>query len=326
MAGEKPKESDAEQPSSETTDQPAEDNGPRVAPKAVSEIPGVNEANAPFRGLIGAGIGTGIAGSLEGTKKFLPLIPNLINQVKSQPIDMNKPVSRAALQNWLNSMLMSNSQNVKLPVSELEKLTGKQIRTMSELGEAYKEIQEVKDKVVSKPMVKMVEGRPGVFEQTGRMTSSTVPGRPAIDLSPYEVKATGPIRQAVGRQLQTAGEVVKSTLPSIGRIGLGAAGGANAVMTGYDAWEMAEKLRKEKNPSWVDWARLASKTAATAGGGLSMLPFGITQAAGFGLQAPEMIWSGAESLGNAMKNADKDQVNQALSNVDATGVPLGGLP
>jgi hypothetical protein len=297
----------------------------KPAPKG---LPGETDPYAFMGGVTGALV----ASHVEGGKKLLPLIPNLINKVGGQAIDVNKPVSRMALQNWLNSMLQSNSQNVKLPVSELEKLTGKKIRTMGELGEAYKDIQELKEQKVTKPMVKLVEGRPGVFEQTGRMTTSTVPGRAPIDLTPYEVKG-GPLRQAVGRQMQTAGEVAKSVVPSVGRIGLGGLGGANAAVNAYDAWEMAQKLKEMKDPRWYDYLRLGTKTAATAGGIASMFPLGITQVVGAGLQAPEAaislgenIYEGAKELNKRRKEATKEDTDRMLMNVDSMGNPMGGLP
>ena len=92
------------------------------------------------------------------------------------------------------------------------------------------------------------------------------------------------------------------------------------------------KLYRQKDPSWVDWARLASKTASTVGGAMSMAPFGITQAFGAALQAPELVWSGLESLNNARENATKEQTDRALTDVDPMGnavfipMPMGGLP
>jgi hypothetical protein len=299
----------------------AVDDTIKPAPKG---LPGETDPYA----VIGGVVGTSLASGTETGKRLLPLIPNLINKVGGQTIDVNKPASRMALQNWLNSMLQSNSQNVKLPVSELEKLTGKKIRTMGELGDAYKDIQELKEQKVTKPMVKLVEGRPGVFEQTGRMTTSTVPGRAPIDLSPYEVKG-GPLRQAIGRQMQTAGEVTKSIVPSIGRIGLGGLGGANAAVNAYDAWEMAQKLKAEKDPSWLDYARLATKTMATAGGALSMVPLGYSQVIGAGLQAPEaaislgeQAYGGLKALNERRKTATKEDTDRMLMNVDPMGNPM----
>ena len=308
----------------EAPSEPAGEEGERVAPKNTSEIPGVSEANKPFYGVVGGVTGAGVAGGVETGKKIIPLVPNILNQLGGNEVNPNNPVSRASLQRYLNSQI---AENLRLPVTELEKVSGAgKIRTMKEVQNALTAIQAVEEKKVAKPMVKLVPGRPGVFEHTGRFTTSTTPGKPPIDLSPYEVKPSGPIRQAVGRQLQTAGEVGKSVLPSIGRVGFGALGGANAMMTGYDAWEMAQKLYRQKDPSWVDWARLASKTASTVGGAMSMAPFGITQAFGAALQAPELVWSGLESLNNARENATKEQTDRALTNVDPMGNPIGGLP
>ena len=73
------------------------------------------------------------------------------------------------------------------------------------------------------------------------------------------------------------------------------------MMSGYDAYELAQKIKKEKEQGikhdtilglTPDEWRLASKSAATVGGGLSMLPFGVTQLGGLALQAPEMAISG----------------------------------
>lgn len=316
-------EKNPEAPSDEVKPKPAEeDDTIKPPPKG---LPGETDPYAFIGGVTGATI----AGHVETGKKLLPLIPNLINKMGGQSIDMNKPVSRMALQNWLNSMLQSNNQNVRLPVSELEKLTGKQIRTMGELGDAYKAIQAVEEQKVTKPMVKMVEGRPGVFEQTGRMTSSTIPGREAIDLSPYEVKSKGPLSRAVGQQMQTAREVVNSALPSVGKVAIGGLGGANAAMQGYDAWEMAQKLKAMKDPRWTDYARLATKTMATAGGALSMVPLGISQPIGLALQAPEAaislgenLYEGSKELAKRRKEATRQDVDRMLMNVDSMGNPI----
>lgn len=306
-----------------------EDNKIKSADDTIKPAPkGLPGETDPYA-VIGGVAGTTIASSAETAKRILPLIPNLINKMGGQSIDINKPVSRMALQNWLNSMLQSNSQNVRLPVSELERITGKQIRTMGELGEAYRAIQAVEEQKVTKPMVKMVEGRPGVFEQTGRMTSSTIPGREAVDLTPYEVKSKGPLTRAVGQQMQTAGEVVRSALPSVGRVALGGLGGANAAVQGYDAWELAQKLKENKNPSWKDYGRVGTKSMAALGGALSTIPLGITQPVGFALQAPEAAialgesaYQGAKELTRRRKEATREDVDRMLTNVDPMGNPM----
>lgn len=288
-------------------------------------IPASSAAGSPpntIMGVIGGVTGAGLASSIETGKQILPLIPNLINKMSGNAIDMNKPVSKQALQSWLNSMLQSNGQKVKLPISELEKLTNTKIRTMGEVGDAYKQIQELKEQKTTKPMVKMVEGRPGVFEQTGRMTTSTIPGRPAIDLTPYEVKQTGPVRQAIGNQMETAGSFVKGALPSVSRIGVGALGGALAGSQLYDAFE---QYKKEGQGLHMPSARNAAQFASGAGGALSMLPFGVTQGVGLALQAPELAYQGYEglkALNERRKNATKEDTDRMLMSVDLMGNPM----
>jgi hypothetical protein len=303
------------EPPEDNTIKPSADDTIKPPPKG---LPGETDPYAVIGGVTGATIASGT----ETAKRILPLIPNLINKMGGQSIDMNKPVSRMALQNWLNSMLQSNNQNVRLPVSELERITKKQIRTMGELGEAYRSLQAVEEQKVTKPMVKMVEGRPGVFEQTGRMTTSTIPGREAVDLKPYEVKSTGPVRQAIGNQMQTAGEVVKGALPSVGRVGVGALGGALAGSQLYDAFE---QYKKEGQGLHMPSARNAAQFASGAGGALSMLPFGVTQGAGLILQAPELAYQGYEGvkeLNRRRKVATKEDTDRMLTNVDPMGNPM----
>jgi hypothetical protein len=303
------------EPDQDNTIKPPVDDTIKPAPKG---LPGETDPYA----VIGGVVGTSVASGTETAKRILPLIPNLINKMGGQSVDMNKPVSRMALQNWLNSMLQSNNQNVRLPVSELERITGKQIRTMGELGEAYKSIQAIEEQKVTKPMVKMVQGRPGVFEQTGRMTTSTIPGREAIDLKPYEVKSTGPVRQAIGNQMQTAGEVVKGALPSVGRVGVGALGGATAGSQLYDAFE---QYRKEGQGFHLPSPRNAAQFASGVGGALSMLPFGVTQGAGLALQVPELAYQGyegAKELNRRRKTATREDTDRMLMNVDPMGNPM----
>lgn len=297
-----------------------------VKSKFGSDVPGAAEENKPFLGIIGATLGAGTAGSIETGKRLLPLVPNILNRIGGTEVNPNRPVSRASLQRYLNSQI---AENLRLPVSELEKVSGAgKIRTMSEVQNALRAIQAVEEQKITKPMVRMVPGRPSVFEQTGRFTSSTIPGSPGVDLSQYEVKA-GPIRQAVGRQLQTAGEVAGSVLPSAARVGLGALGGAGAVMSGYDAWDMANRLKNDPKAGLSDYGRLAAKTSSALGGALSMLPFGVTQGAGLLMQAPELAYQGYDalsSLNERRKTATKEDVERMLSNVDPMGNPIGGLP
>lgn len=305
----KPPEEKKEAAEADTTLAAQADEGERLGSSRTADIPGEAEQTRKALGVIGGVAGTGTTAAIETTKKLAPLVPNLINTMTGQGVNPAKPVTRASLQRYLNSQL---AENLRLPLSELEKVTGGQkIRTMSEVQTALKALQEVKPERVGKPV--------SVDPTTGmqRKIYTTTPGRPAVDLSKYETKPAGPVRQAVRRELQTAGDVVKSVLPSVGRIGIGGLSAANAMMQGYDAWEMAQKLKAMNDPSWVDYARLATKTMATVGGGLSMLPFAPTQAAGLALQAPEMGIEAYEFFKNRPRGglpADERMTVDAMGN------------
>ena len=269
----------------------AADDGETVKPKESTDIPGVADANRPAIGMIGGVGGAGLSAAMETTKKLAPILPNIINKMTpGVAVNPNLPMSRMGLQRYLNSQI---APNLRLPLTELEKVSGAgKIRTMSEVQTALRAIQAVEEQKVAKPVVKMVPGRPGMFEETGMFRTATTPGRPGVDLTPYEIKS-GPARQAIGRELQTAGEVGRAVLPSVAKVGIGGLGAANAAMQGYDAYELWR--REGMTP------RVASKMAATVGGGLSMLPFGVTQAVGLGLQAPELAWEGYDWLKNRPK-------------------------
>lgn len=320
--GKKEEPAEAPQAAQETAEEPSGgDEGDRLEPTRRQEIPGVSEADKEALRVIGGVGGASTAATIEASKKILPLIPNVVRNVTGRAPNPNDPSSRFSLQRYLNSQI---APNLKLPLSELERLTGNKIRTMSEVQQALDAIKEVKSERVGKTV--STDPRTGQPKQI----FSTTPGKPAVDLSPYETKPTGPLRQAAERELQAGSEFVKSALPSLGRIAIGGLGGLNAATTGYDAYEMAQKLKKANDPSWVDYARLASKSLATVGGGLSIIPAGVTQAVGLGLQAPETVWSGIESgadwLNEARKNATKESTYRALTNVDPMGFPLGNLP
>ncbi|NBT69368.1 MAG: hypothetical protein EBT78_16590, partial [Betaproteobacteria bacterium] len=156
---------------------------------------------------------------------------------------------------------------------------------------------------ITKPVYKPQAYGSKTLIDTGKITPSTIPGKPAIDLSKYTHTPTMATR--VADQAVNAGQVVKGALPSLGRIGLGGFGGAMAGVQGYDAWELAKKIEREKAEGkkqetvmglTPDEWRLASKTAATAGGVASILPFGVTQVGGAILQAPELAWSAYDYL------------------------------
>lgn len=160
------------------------------------EEPSKPTISVPLAGAAGTAIGT-TAGIAAATKKakydaftryVLGIDPNV------DPKILNKPTSRAGLQNWLNSMLAHEGKSVRLPLEKLEEFTGKKIRTMGELGEAYKDIQEIKSERVAK------------FDPTTGMQRkiySHTPGRPGMDLSPYQVSPPTRAAEALdyGRRL-----------------------------------------------------------------------------------------------------------------------------
>jgi hypothetical protein len=89
---------------------------------------------------------------------------------------------------------------------------------------------------------------------------------------------------------------------------------------------MAVKMYEKGDPSWEDWMRLAAKTSSTVGGGLSMLPFGVTQVVGGALQVPDLAVQGydyAKELKERGKNMTREDVNRMSTNVDPMGNPLG---
>lgn len=269
-----------------TWNKPAEE-GQRLASQNTADIPGYSEGIEPFLGIVGAGIGLSAAGALETGKKVAPLIPNVLSRLGSGAPSPTQPMSRVGLQRYLNSQI---APNLRLPLSELEKVTGgEKIRTMSEVQNALTAVKGTPGERVSKTA--SIDPRTG----TPRKVYSYTPGTPAIDLTPYEVAPKGPLASSVGRQISTAADVARAVAPSVARVGLGGLGGASAVMSGYDAAEMYRKMKEQQlrgeEPSFAQKARLASKSAATLGGGLSVLPFGVTQIPGLVLSAPETAWS-----------------------------------
>jgi hypothetical protein len=99
-------------------------------------------------------------------------------------------------------------------------------------------------------------------------------------------------------------------------------GGALAGKQAYDAFD---QYQKEGGGWHVPSGRNAAQFASALGGGLSVLPFGVTQAAGLGLlQAPELAYQGYDALtdlNTRRKAATKEDVDRMLTNVDAMGNP-----
>jgi len=297
----------------------------KIAPSTSSGIeidPSAEETIRQGLGALGASAGLKTTATLEAGKKFAPLLPGVLKTVVGQAADVNSPMTRMSLQRYLNSQI---APSLKLSLTELEKVAGGQkIRTMSEVQNALSAIQAVEERKVAKPLVKMVPGRPGVFEETGKVTTSTTPGRPGVDLSKYEMKPGSPLANAVRREMGTAGEVAKTVAPSVGRIGVGALGGLTAATQGFDAYQLAKALGK-KSPDEItteDMLRLGAKGLSAVGGGLSVLPFGVTQGLGLAAQIPQTGFD----LYDWYKKSASQGLGDATANVDAMGNTLGVSP
>lgn len=286
-----------EKPKEETKDEPTDGAtaGTKIVdPKDEIKDPpkGLDNQTDPYA-VVGGVTGASVASSLETGKKALPLLQNLYDKATGSTEFMNRPQSRGGLQRYLNSQL---NENIRMPLKEFEKVAnqGNPVRTMKEVQAAIENLHEVPEQKITKPVYKPQSYGSKTLIDTGKITPSTIPGKPAIDLSKYTHTPTMATR--VADQAVNAGQVVKGALPSLGRIGLGGFGGAMAGVQGYEAWELAQKLKEMKDPSWQQYMRLASKTAATAGGVASMFPFGVTQVGGAILQAPELAWSAYDYL------------------------------
>ena len=273
--------------------------------------------------LIGAGFGAmagaTTASGIETGKKALPLVQALINKATGSTDYMNKPQSRASLQKYLNSQI---APDLRIPLSELEKIAGNgnPVRTMSEVQDALANIKEVPEQKVTKPVYKPQAYGSKTLMDTGKVLPTTIPGRQAIDLSAYKHNPTV-VTRAID-QAANAADIVKGALPSVARIGVGALGGALAGSQLYDA---LNQYRQEGKGLHMPSARNAAQLASSAGGALSMLPFGVTQGAGLALQAPELAYQGYENLkelNERRKAATREDTNRMLTNVDPMGNPI----
>lgn len=263
--------------------------------------------------VVGGAAGAKLAGSIETGKRALPLLQTLYNKATGSDAYMHRPQSRASLQRYLNSQI---AEDLRIPLKDLEKVAGggKPVRTMSEVQDALANLKGSPSERVAKTV--------SIDPKTGqpRQIFTTTPGKPAIDLSAY--KHTPTIATRAADQVANAGQVVKGALPSVGRVGVGALGGALAGSQLYDAFN---QYQKEGSGLHLPSARNAAQFASGAGGALSMLPFGVTQAAGAVLQAPELAYQGYEGLkelNRRRKTATKEDTDRMLMNVDPMGNPM----
>ena len=286
-----------------------EKDGEEVPPG--STAPGATE-NA-IMSVVGGATGAKVASGIETGKQALPLLHTLLNKATGSDAYMHRPQSRASLQRYLNSQI---AEDLRIPLKDLEKVAGggKPVRTMSEVQDALANIKGAPSERVAKTA--------SIDPRTGqpRQIYTTTPGKPAIDLSAY--KHTPTLATRAADQVANAGQVVKGALPSVGRVGVGALGGALAGSQLYDAFN---QYRQEGEGFHMPSARNAAQFASGAGGALSMLPFGVTQAAGLVLQAPELAYQGYEGLkelNERRKHATKEDTNRMLTNVDIMGNPI----
>lgn len=305
------------QPAQEDTEPAAP--APAAVPPGPAVPTGTSEVAQPTGqySVIGGVLGAGGAGAIEAGKRVLPFIPNWANLALQNPINADKPSTRASLQRYVNSQI---APNLRLPLGELEKVTGgNKIRTMSEVQGALDSIKEVPEVKGTKPVYKPSTAGSKVLIDTGKVTPYSIPGRPALDLTPYEYKPS--LMNSAVNQAKGAGEVVRGALPSFGRIGVGTLGGALAGKQAYDAFD---QYQKEGGGLHIPSGRNAAQFASALGGGLSVLPFGVTQAVGLGLQAPALAYQGYDALmdmNERRKAATREDVDRMLTNVDAMGNP-----
>lgn len=272
----------------------------------------VEGENVPYA-VVGGATGAKVASSIETGKKALPLLQTLYDKATGSTNYMNRPQSRASLQRYLNSQI---AEDLRIPLKELEKVAGegKSIRTMSEVQDALKNVKgSPSERVAKTTSIDPRTGQP-------RQIFTTTPGKQPIDLTKYQHTPTVMTRAA--DQAANAGQVVKGALPSVGRVGVGALGGA---LAGSQLYEAFKQYEKEGPGLHMPSARNAAQFASGAGGALSMLPFGVTQGIGLALQAPELAYQGYEGLKNLnerRKEATREDTDRMLMNVDPMGNPM----
>jgi hypothetical protein len=301
----------------ESTDEPAKTETPEaVEPGADATIPASTEAGASDNGImsvVGGATGAKLAGSIEGGKRVLPIIQSLYEKQTGSNAYMHRPQSRASLQRYLNSQI---AEDLRIPLKELEKVAGngKPVRTMSEVQDALAYIKGTPSERVAKTT--SIDPKTGLPKQI----FTTTPGRAPVDLSAYQHTPTMMTRAA--DQAAHGADIVKGALPSVGRVGVGALGGALAGSQLYDAFKEYDYQGKGLR---MPTARNAAQFASGFGGALSMLPFGVTQGAGLVLQAPELgyqAYEGLKALNERRKNATKEDTDRMLMNVDPMGNPM----
>lgn len=265
---------------------------------------------------IGAYGGAKIAAGIEGSKKVLPILHNLYDKalgnndaiLRRAESVANNPQSRSGLQRYANGIL---GHDIRVPLADLEKIYGKPIRTQSEVQSAINQLKPEP----RKPMVNPRTGKP--------MSGFSLP-KPGIDLSAYKYNPNF-VQKAID-EAKHAGEIVKGALPSAGRVGLGALGGALSLMQLDDAVNQYKKEGEEQGETWhVPSLRNAAQFSGVAGGALSTIPTLPTQLIGAGLTGVSLLpdaYDAALEMSNRRKHATKEDTDRMLMDVDAMGNPL----
>jgi hypothetical protein len=301
---------------SDSDQQTTEDTKETTSAEPIKEAEQLKEPPAPTddlsdkipKALIGGLGGATVAGSIESGRRVLPIISNVFEKFADNESYQDRPQSQSSLQRYANKQL---GHDLRVPLVDLEKITGKPIRSQSEVQSAI-------DQIKAKPRKPMVNPR------TGKPMSGFTAGKPQIDLSAYKYKPT--FLQKVADEAKDVGTLVKGALPSVGRVGVGALGGALAMLQLDDAVKQYQKEGKEKGETWhVPSLRNAAQFSGVAGGALSTIPSLPTQLIGAGLTGISLLpdaYDAALEMNERRKRASKEDTDRMLMNVDSMGNPL----
>jgi hypothetical protein len=244
----------------------------KEVPPTQGPSPDAQDIQSNAMGIAGATIGAKTATGIETGRKLLPLIPNIYNKLTNQPMNMNAAIPRVGLQSYINSQL---ANNIRIPISELERLTGMQIRTMAEAQAAIKQIQPTAPERVGKTTSIEPSTR------TPRKVYTTIPGSSGVDLTPYQ-KSPG-IMGRIAEGASNVKTVASGILPSVANVGLGALGGGLAGKEFYDAYNQYQK----EGEGWhMPSAKNAAQFASGVGGLAMLVPHPVIKGLGMAAQAP----------------------------------------
>ena len=250
------------------------------------EITGVKEAQSNALKVMGAIGGAHTAAAGEIAKRVLPLVPNLANRVFGTE-NQARPSTRPHLQNYLNSQI---NGNLHMSLADLEKEYNKAIQ-VTHPGSATVKIRTMSEVQQALDAMKPTTGTRVATKNVRGSTYKTIPGAPGINTSAYTINPNTPLRNDLKSGVTATKNFVSGAIPTAGKLGLGALGGAQALSGGYDTWDRAV----DKGKGWMD-PRTITKGASTLGGLGLMIPWKPAQVAGALAMAPEAYLSGKDSL------------------------------